>query len=99
MGKLLGFMKSGWFWALVGVILLSLLVWFGGPYLGIGDSQPLYNAIPRLVVIVIIIAIWAIALQVAALLARNKARQLSGEVAGQAPVAGEPDTRGADERA
>ncbi|HET7561236.1 MAG TPA: type VI secretion system membrane subunit TssM [Rhodanobacteraceae bacterium] len=99
MGKVLGFMKSGWFWALVGVILLSLLVWFGGPYLGIGNSQPLYNPIPRLVVIVIIVAIWAIALQVAALRARNKARQLSGEVAAQAPVAGEPDTRSADERA
>jgi type VI secretion system protein ImpL len=61
---MLGLFKSGWFIALIGVVLLALLIWFGGPWLGIGNSQPLAGAVARLVLFVVIVAIWAIWLQV-----------------------------------
>jgi type VI secretion system protein ImpL len=98
--KLLNLLTAGWFIALVGIALLAVLIWFGGPYLGIGDSQPLASAVVRLVLIIVILAIWAIWLQVAQLRARGKAKQMAGDVAGQAaaPAAGDRDERGADER-
>jgi len=100
MQKILGLCKSGWFMALIGVLLLSILVWVGGPWLGIGDSQPLASPVVRLVVIVIIVAIWAICLQVSQLRARKKANQLSGDVAVQPTQAtGDHDERSEDERA
>lgn len=83
MSKVLTLFKSGWFIALVGVLLLCLLVWLGGPYLGIGSAQPLASPVSRLLTIVVIIAIWAIWLQVLQLRNRNKTRQMSGELAGQ----------------
>lgn len=101
MKKLLDLLKAGWFIALVGIALLSVLIWFGGPYLGIGDSQPLASATVRLMLIIVILAIWVVWLQVAQLRARGKARQMAGDVAGQAaaPAAGDRDERSADERA
>ncbi len=100
MKKLLGLGKSAGFWALIGVILLALLIWFGGPYLGIADHQPLASATARLVLIIVIIAIWAIWLQVAQWRARTRAGKLAEEMAQEgAADAGAPGNRGADERA
>lgn len=100
MKKVLGLFKSGWFIALIGVLLLALLIWFGGPYLGIGSAQPLASAVARLVLIVVIVAIWAVWLQVLQLRAQQKAGQLSSDVAKvEAAPADTRDTRSADERA
>jgi type VI secretion system protein ImpL len=93
-------MKSGWFIALVGVVLLAVLIWVGGPYLGLGNSKPLAGAVARLVVMLVLVAIWAIWLQVAQLRGRRKAEQLAGDVAkADAAPADAADTRTADERA
>lgn len=101
MKKLLSLLKSGWFIALVGVLLLSVLIWLGGPYLGIGDSQPLASPVTRLVVIIVLIAIWAVVLQIQQLRLRSKTTQMSGDLAqaesGGAAPAG--DDRHAGERA
>jgi type VI secretion system protein ImpL len=98
--KILALFKSGWFIALVGILLLSVLIWWGGPYLGIGDSQPLASPVARLVLIIVILAIWVIWLQVAQLRARNKTAQMSGDLASQdaKPAGGERDERSAAER-
>jgi type VI secretion system protein ImpL len=97
---MLALFKSGWFIALVGVVLLSILIWLGGPYLGIGDSQPLASPVARLVVIIVVLAVWAICLQVSQLRARNRAKQMSGDMVSQeaAPAGGERDERSAAER-
>ncbi|MBM7127971.1 type VI secretion system membrane subunit TssM [Dyella mobilis] len=100
MKKLLTLFKSGWFIALIGVVLLAVLIWMGGPYLGIGDSQPLASAVARLVAIVVILAVWAIWLQVLQLRARSKARQMSGDMVSQdaKPQGGDGDERSTAER-
>jgi len=99
--KLLSLLSSGWFIALVGLLLLSLLVWLGGPYLGIGDSQPLASPVTRLVVIIVLLLAWVVALQIQQLRLRSKTAKMSGDLAGQeagaAPAAG-GDDRSASER-
>jgi type VI secretion system protein ImpL len=97
-GKLLALFKSRLFITLVGLLLLGLLIWFGGPWLGIGNSQPLAGAVARLVLIVVIVAIWAIWLQVLQLRERRKAAQLSSDVAKVEAAPDAHDTRSADER-
>ena len=98
--KILALFKSGWFIALVGIVLLSILIWLGGPYLGIGDSQPLASPVARLVLIIVILAVWAIWLQISQLRARNKAKQMSGDMVSQEakPAGSERDERSAAER-
>jgi type VI secretion system protein ImpL len=100
--KLLSLFKSAWLVTLVGIALLSVLVWLGGPYLGIGDAQPLASPVARLLLIMVIVLAWGAWLQVQALRARGKANRMSGELAGQgaaaAPAEG-GDSRSAGERA
>jgi type VI secretion system protein ImpL len=98
--KIFALFKSGWFMALIGIVLLSVLIWLGGPYLGIGDSQPLASPVARLVLIIVILAVWAIWLQVQQLRARNKARQMSGDMVSQEakPAGTEQDERSTAER-
>jgi type VI secretion system protein ImpL len=98
--KFLTLFKSGWFIALLGIVLLSVLIWLGGPYLGIGDSQPLASPVARLVLIMLIVVVWAAWLQIQQLRARGKAKQMSGDMVGQEakPTGGEQDERSASER-
>ena len=97
MGKVLALFKSRWFITLVGLVLLSLLIWFGGPYLGFGESQPLASPIARLVLIIVIVVAWAVWLQIQQLRLRGKTRQMASELGSQA--AGEGGERSANERA
>ena len=101
MGKLLALFKSRLFITLVGLLLLSLLIWFGGPYLGFGESQPLASPIVRLLVIIVIVVIWAVWLQVQQMRVRGKARQMASDLSEQGAPAGggERDERSANERA
>jgi type VI secretion system protein ImpL len=97
--KLLSLLKSAWFVTLIGVLLLSVLVWLGGPYLGIGDSQPLASPVARLLLIMVIVLAWGAWLQVQALRARGKANKMSGELAGQGGATPGGDNRSAGEGA
>ena len=100
MKTLIAPLKSGWFITLIGVILLSILVWFGGPYLGIGTLHPLESVVARLVAILLIIVVWAAWLQIMQLRARSKTKHLSADMAGQAasPGTSDQDLRGSAER-
>jgi type VI secretion system protein ImpL len=100
-GKLLALFKSRLFITLVGLLLLSLLIWFGGPYLGFGESQPLASPIVRLLVIIVIVVIWAVWLQVQQMRVRGKAKQMASDLSEQGAPAGggERDERSANERA
>jgi type VI secretion system protein ImpL len=60
MSALVHWLKSRWFLSLIGVLLLCLLAWFGGPYLGLGDSKPLLSPLSRLITVFIIVLLWAL---------------------------------------
>ena len=102
MKKFLSLLKSGWFIALVGLLLLSVLIWLGGPYLGIGDSQPLASPVTRLVLIIVLLVVWVVCLQIQQLRLRSKTAKMSGDIAGQdagTAAAAPGDDRSASERA
>jgi type VI secretion system protein ImpL len=99
-GKLLALFKSRLFMTLVGLLLLGLLIWFGGPYLGFGEAHPLESRVVRLLVILVIVVIWAVWLQIRQLRVRGKARQMASDLSEQgAPAGAAVDDRAANERA
>ncbi len=53
-------LTAKWFITLIGVIILSLLIWFLGPLLGFGEMRPLGGQIARLITIFVILALWAL---------------------------------------
>lgn len=58
MKKLLGWMLHPVLWLLVGAACLALLVWFGGPFLAIADWHPLDSEVARIVLIIVLLALW-----------------------------------------
>src|SRR3984957_11865119 len=56
-------LTSRWLLTLAGVILLCLLIWFAGPYLAFADAKPFASATGRLVAILVVFVIWALAWQ------------------------------------
>jgi len=47
---------------MIGLILISLLVWFGGPYIKFGEENtaPLASVVVRLLVIMVIVVLWGL---------------------------------------
>ncbi|MEO0444129.1 MAG: type VI secretion system membrane subunit TssM, partial [Pseudomonadota bacterium] len=62
MKKILHFIKQPVFIAVMGLLLLSLLIWFAGPHIkfGEGNTAPLASAIIRLVCIIILLLLWGL---------------------------------------
>jgi type VI secretion system protein ImpL len=66
----------------LGLVLLSLFIWFGGPYLAFAEYKPLESAVARLIAIGALVALWGLSL----LLKRLRAGRASAKLA-QAVVA------------
>lgn len=92
MNSLKTWARSRWFAVALGLALIAVLIWLGGPYLGIGDHQPLASAAARLALILAIVLAWLAVEQLLQWRARQKTARLSGELAGQEArlAAGEP---------
>ncbi|UPG84789.1 type VI secretion system membrane subunit TssM [Luteibacter aegosomatis] len=91
--------RNPWFHAALGIVLCGLIVWFGGPWLGFGDSQPLAGVAARIGVIVFVAVVWLGVLALRHALARRRARRMEQELASQAdPVRTDADARAHAER-
>ena len=57
MSKIVEFFKNRVVISIIGLIVLSLLIWFAGPLIKFGDSNaaPLGSAVARLILIMIIL--------------------------------------------
>ena len=60
MRKIVDFFKKRWVISLIGLIALSILIWFVGPLVAIAGKVPLADAVVRLVVILIVVLIWGL---------------------------------------
>lgn len=60
MKKIFAFFKQRWLITLIGVIALSLIVWFFGPLISIGGTEPFGTVMNRLITINIIFVLWVI---------------------------------------
>ncbi|MEE8122764.1 MAG: hypothetical protein V3T93_01510, partial [Alphaproteobacteria bacterium] len=76
-GRLL---KSGWFLTLIGILILSALIWFFGPLFAFADYRPLDGEITRLVVILVLLFIWGLVNILLLLRAKRADKQLTEEI-------------------
>jgi len=58
MKRLFQFLTQKWIISAIGIIALIILIWLGGPFLGIGDSKPLSTPFNRLLTILIVVVFW-----------------------------------------
>lgn len=89
MQKLLRIVRHRWFIAAVALLVLALVIWFVGPFLGFGESHPLESALARVLFIVLVVAIWVVVELVRQIRANRAAAQLSsGITTGEAAAGG-----------
>ncbi|MGJ0491042.1 type VI secretion system membrane subunit TssM [Methylobacter sp.] len=58
MKKIIDFFKKKWVIQLIGIIALSLVLWFFGPLVAIGGKVPFESEVSRLIAILIIVVLW-----------------------------------------
>ena len=68
---------------ILGILLLSLLIWYAGPYLAFADHRPLATEGARYLIIALVIAIWAALKLLKILKAASAGRKLANAVASQ----------------
>ena len=59
MKRLFQILTQKWFISSIGIIAIMVLIWFGGPYLGLGDSKPLSLPFNRLLAILLVVVLWS----------------------------------------
>ena len=77
--------------SLLGVLLLSLVIWFLGPFFAFGEVRPLFSVAGRMIAIAIAFIVWVALLQWSFFKQVRASRKLASDVAGQAeaPSVGE----------
>ena len=58
MKRLFQILTQKWLISSIGIIAIMFLIWFGGPYLGLGDSKPLSSPFNRLLAILVVMVLW-----------------------------------------
>ena len=81
-------LTSRWLWTLIGLTLLSLVIWVFGPIVRVGAYEPFASETVRIVIIALLVIFWLIWLIVAQRRAIRANRMFVAEIA--APVAEKP---------
>jgi type VI secretion system protein ImpL len=55
-----GWLANRWVISIIGIILLALLIWFGGPLIAIAGAEPLVSPTARIISILSIVLIWLV---------------------------------------
>lgn len=84
----MAFLKSRMLLVIVGLILLGLLIWFGGPYLAIANVRPLESVVGRLIAILILVILYAVYIQLRQLRNAKAGQKLAEGVTQQAEATG-----------
>lgn len=88
---MLAVFKSRGFLVLIGLLFISLILWFGGPYVAFADYKPLESVAGRLIAILLVALIFVIVIMIKLLRARQAGQKLTEGVVQQstsAPAAG-----------
>lgn len=72
--------RSGWFLTLLGVLILSALIWFFGPLFAFADYRPLDGEIARIVIIALLLFTWGLVIILLLVRARRADKQLTEEI-------------------
>ncbi len=60
MNRMISFLTNKWFLELIGILVLSVLIWFVGPLIAIAGSVPLDSPLSRIIGILLLTGIWLI---------------------------------------
>ncbi len=83
MKAVFAFLGQRWFLGLVGLILLSLLIWFIGPYLAIGVFRPFAGVLARAVTIAVLFLAWGLLAWLRVRRARQASQRLGAAIVGE----------------
>ncbi|WP_372069473.1 type VI secretion system membrane subunit TssM (plasmid) [Tistrella mobilis] len=72
MSRVIEVLASKWFLSFLGVALLGVLVWIGGPLVAIGDSRPFEPVLTRALIAGGLFLIWAVAFVWSVIAARRR---------------------------
>jgi type VI secretion system protein ImpL len=81
MKRLFSWLFTRWVWTLLGVLLLSLLVWFAGPLLAFAGREPFASTAVRWFFILLFLGVWAGYFAWKAIAARLANRRLMASLA------------------
>ncbi|RWQ46333.1 type VI secretion system membrane subunit TssM [Mesorhizobium sp.] len=87
-------LTSRWLWTLIGIALLSLVIWVFGPIVRVGAYEPFASENVRIVIIALLVIFWLIWLIVAQRRAIRANRMFVAEIA--APVVEKPLSPGGE---
>jgi len=82
--RIISFFKTKWVLELIGIVVLSVLIWFIGPLIAIAGSVPLESDLSRIVTIGVIVGCWLLYRLIAWLLSRKREQRLMADLAGGA---------------
>jgi type VI secretion system protein ImpL len=85
---MLAIFKNKWFLALIGLLFLALIIWFGGPYIAIADAKPLEGVTGRLIAIIIVMVIYALIVTLKQLRSKKASQKLAAGAAKQEESSG-----------
>ena len=80
----MGIFKKPWFLPLIALLFIALVIWFIGPYLGLGDYHPFESILGRLIGIAVVVVAWATIKLLGKLRGQSKGAKLVQNVAAQA---------------
>jgi type VI secretion system protein ImpL len=86
--------KNRWFLALIGLLFLALIIWFGGPYIAIADVKPLEGVTGRLIAIIIVMMIYALTVTLKQVRAKKASQKLAAGAAKQEDSGGAKGSAG-----
>ncbi len=95
MKAIFGIFTRRWFLLTLAVVLLSLVLWYGGPYLAFGSMRPLDTVTERLVAIgllIVLIVLWTV-------LGKLKAKRAANQLAKDMTAGAEKQSKGAQDAA
>ena len=92
MKTVIAFFKNKWVIQLLGIIALSLLIWFVAPLIAIAGNVPLASELSRLVVILVIVVLWMLF----SLLMQLKANRANAQMATDLVGSSDSPTKEAD---
>src|SRR5690606_19439607 len=95
-------LTSRWLWTLIGLVLISLIIWVFGPIVRFGSMAPFASETVRIVMIAILVVLWLIrliVLQRRAIMAnRMFVAELAAPVEKPQPTAGEQSVAAVGEK-
>jgi type VI secretion system protein ImpL len=87
MRKIVSILTARWFVSLVGVLLLSTIIWFVGPLIAVAEVRPIEDALVRVVIIAAMLVLWALAIAWSAMRSQRANTKLVDAVAAEQSAA------------